>query len=125
MINRIVLLGRATKDPETRATNAGKMVSTFTLACERDFRSASGDKETDFIPIVCWAKTSEIVEKYVNKGNMIAIDGRLQIRTYEDKEGKKRTIAEVVADRVQLLGSKTEKESVVQDEMTPLDELPF
>lgn len=125
MINRIVLLGRATKDPETRATNAGKMVSTFTVACERDFRNASGDKETDFIPIVCWGKTSEIVEKYVNKGNMIAIDGRLQIRTYEDKEGKKRTIAEVVADRVQLLGSKTERESVVQDEMTPLDELPF
>jgi len=125
MINRIVLLGRATKDPETRSTSTGKTVSTFTLACERDFRNASGDKETDFIPIVCWAKTSEIVEKYVNKGNMIAIDGRLQIRTYEDKKGKKRTIAEVVADRVQLLGSKTERESVVQDEMTPLDELPF
>lgn len=125
MINRIVLLGRATKDPETRATSAGKMVSTFTLACERDFKSASGDKEADFIPIVCWGKTSEIVEKYVNKGNMIAIDGRLQIRTYEDKEGKKRTIAEVVADRVQLLGSKTERESVAQDEMTPPDDLPF
>lgn len=125
MINRIVLLGRATKDPETRATNAGKMVSTFTLACERDFKSANGDREVDFIPIICWAKTSEIVEKYVNKGNMIAIDGRLQIRTYEDKEGKKRTIAEVVADRVQLLGSKTERQAVAQDEMTPLDDLPF
>jgi single-strand DNA-binding protein len=125
MINRIVLLGRATRDPETRATNAGKMVSTFTLACERDFKSASGDKETDFIPIVCWSKTSEIVEKYVNKGNMIAIDGRLQIRTYEDREGKKRTIAEVVADRVHLLGSKTERQAVTQDEMTPLDDLPF
>lgn len=125
MINRIVLLGRATKDPETRATNAGKAVSTFTVACERDFRSASGDKEADFIPIVCWGKTSEIVEKYVNKGNMIAIDGRLQIRTYEDREGKKRTIAEVVADRVQLLGSKNERQAVTQDEMTPLDDLPF
>ena len=70
-------------------------------------------------------KTSEIVEKYVNKGKMIAIDGRLQIRTYEDREGKKRTIAEVVADRVQLLGSKNERQAVTQDEMTPLDDLPF
>jgi len=125
MINRIVLCGRATKDPETRSTSTGKTVSTFTLACERDFRNASGDKETDFIPIVCWAKTSDIVEKYVRKGSLLNVDGKLQVRTYEDKEGKKRTITEVVADRVYLLGSKTERQAVDQEEITPPDDLPF
>lgn len=125
MINRIVLVGRTTRYAEQRVTQSGKPVATFTLACERTFKGANGEKETDFIPVVCWNKTAEIAGKYVTKGSLIAIDGRLQVRNYEDKEGKKRTIAEVVAENIQLLGSKTERQEVEQEEMPPLDEIPF
>lgn len=96
MLNHITIMGRMTKDPELRRTGSGTAVTSFTIACDRDF----GDKETDFIECVAWKNTAEFVEKYFSKGSMIAVSGRLQIRKWTDKDGNKRSNAEVVADSV-------------------------
>lgn len=106
MLNHIVLMGRLTKDPELRHTQAGKAVASFTLAVDRDFSSNDGKKETDFIEIVAWRNTAEFVSKYFTKGRMVAVSGRLQIRDWTDKEGNKRRTAEVVADNAYFADSK-------------------
>ena len=106
MLNHIVLMGRLTKDVELRHTSSNIPVASFTIACERDFKDNSGNKTTDFIECVAWRNTAEFVGKYFAKGQMAIVSGRLQIRDYEDKEGKKRKIAEVVADNVYFGGEK-------------------
>ena len=106
MLNRIVLMGRLTRDPELRHTQAGKAVASFTLAVDRDFSSNDGKKETDFIEIVAWRNTAEFASKYFTKGRMVAVSGRLQIRDWTDKEGNKRRTAEVVADNAYFADSK-------------------
>lgn len=117
MLNRIVLVGNLTKDPELRYTPAnGVAVASFTLAVNRRF---SQKKETDFVPIVVWRAQAENCAKYLGKGSMVAIDGRLQIRSYEDREGQKRTIAEVVADSVQFLNTTGNKEKRFSDDAAP------
>ena len=109
MLNHIVLMGRLTRDPELRRTGSGVAVATFSLAVDRDFgSSATGEKETDFIDIVVWRNTAEFVSKYFTKGRMAVVSGRLQIRTWTDKEGNKRRSAEVVADNVYFGDSKRE-----------------
>ena len=101
MLNHIVLMGRLTRDPELRRTGSGVPVASFTLAVDRDFGSRDGgEKETDFIDIVAWRNTAEFVSKYFTKGRMAVVSGRLQIRSWTDKEGNKRRTAEVVADNV-------------------------
>ena len=100
MLNRIILMGRLARDPELRRTQNGTAVTSFTLAVERDFKSQSGEKETDFIDIVAWRNTAEFISKYFSKGRMAVVDGRLQIRDWVDKDGGKRRSAEVVADNV-------------------------
>lgn len=105
MLNRIDIMGRITRDPELRRTNSGKAVASFTVAVDRDF----GEKETDFIDCVAWGNTAEFISKYFTKGGMIVVSGRLQIRSWNDKDGNKRRTAEVVADNVYFGESKKQE----------------
>ena len=105
-MNKIILIGRLTRDIELRYTNSGNAVANFTLAVDRPFTNQQGEKETDFVNIVVWKKQAENCANYLLKGSKVAVEGRLQIRKYEDKEGIKRTAAEVVADRVEFLDTK-------------------
>jgi single-strand DNA-binding protein len=102
-LNRVVLIGRLTRDPEMRSTASGTSVANFTLAVDRQRPNAQGERETDFIRIVVWGKLSETCSKYLEKGRLVAVDGRLQISQYQDKEGQNRTSAEVVAESVRFL----------------------
>ena len=107
MLNHITIMGRLTRDPELRRTGSGIAVASFSVAVDRDFGSRDGgEKETDFIDCVAWRQTGEFVSKYFTKGRMIVVSGRLQIRTWTDKEGNKRRTAEVVADNVYFGESK-------------------
>lgn len=108
MLNRIILAGRLTKDPELRHTETGTSVASFTLAVDRDFKNKNGNKETDFVDVVAWRGTGEFVSKYFTKGRMAIVDGRLQMRDWMDKDGNKRRVAEVVADNVYFGDSKKE-----------------
>ena len=106
MLNRVVLIGRLTRDPELRFTQSGIAVASFTLAVDRNFRNAAGERETDFIDIVVWRQQAENCAQYLSKGKLAAVDGSLQIRSYEAKDGTKRKAAEVVADTVRFLSPK-------------------
>ena len=107
MLNHIVLMGRLTRDPELRRTGSGIAVASFRLAVDRDFGPKDGsDRETDFIDIVAWRSTAEFVSRFFTKGRMAVVSGRLQMRNWTDKEGNKRTSAEVVADNVYFGDSK-------------------
>ena len=107
MLNHITIMGRLTRDPELRRTGTGVAVTSFTLAVDRDFgKNENGEKETDFIDCVAWRQTGEFVGKYFAKGRMAVVSGRLQIRSYTDKDGNKRRVAEVVADNVYFGDSK-------------------
>ena len=106
MLNRIILMGRLTRDPELRRTGSGTPVTSFSLAVDRDFKSQSGEKETDFIDVVAWRSTAEFVSKYFTKGRMAVVEGRLQIRDWTDRDGGKRRSAEVVAENVYFGDSK-------------------
>lgn len=111
MLNRIILMGRLTRDPELRHTQAGIPVASFTLAVDRDFKSKDGgDKATDFIDVVAWRQTAEFVSRYFTKGRMAVAEGRLQIREWTDKEGGKRRSAEVIADNVYFGEGKRDSE---------------
>ena len=116
MLNKVVIMGRLTKDPELRRTGSGTAVTSFSLACDRDFKSKSGDKDTDFIEVVAWKNTAEFVSKYFSKGRMAVVDGRLQIRDWTDKDGGKRRSAEVVADNVYFADSKRSESNDNQKE---------
>ena len=109
-------MGRLTRDPELRRTGSGTAVTSFSLACYRDFKSQSGDKETDFIEVVAWKNTAEFVSKYFSKGRMAVVEGRLQIRDWTDKAGNKRTTAEVVAGNVYFADSKRSESNENQKE---------
>lgn len=107
MLNKIVLMGRLVRDPELRRTGSGTAVASFALAVDRDFTAKdSTERETDFIDIVCWRSTAEFAAKYFTKGQMAAVSGRLQIRSWQDEDGNKRRSAEVVADNLYFAGSK-------------------
>ncbi len=109
MLNHIVIMGRMTRDPELRRTDSGVAVASFTLAVDRDFSGKDSEKETDFIDCVAWRQTGEFVSKYFAKGRMAVVSGRLQIRSWTDKEGNKRRTAEVVADNVYFGDSKKDQ----------------
>lgn len=106
MINNVTIIGRTTKDIELRATSSGTNNASFTLAVERNFKNASGEKETDFINCVAWRKTAEIVAQYAPKGSMIGVRGRIQTRNYENNQGVRVYVTEVVADEVQLIDTR-------------------
>ena len=112
MLNHITIMGRLTRDPELRRTGSGIAVASFTVAVDRDFGGRDGgEKETDFIDCVAWRQTGEFVSKYFTKGRMIVVSGRLQIRSWTDKEGNKRRTAEVVADNVYFGDSKRDSDN--------------
>ena len=111
MLNHIVIMGRLTRDPELRRTGSGIAVASFTVAVDRDFSGRDGgEKETDFIDCVAWRQTGEFVSKYFTKGRMIVVSGRLQIRSWTDKDGNKRRTAEVVADNCYFGDSKRDND---------------
>lgn len=110
MLNHITIMGRLTRDPEMRRTGSGVAVTSFTIACDRDF-GQNGQKETDFVDVVCWRNTAEFVEKYFSKGRMAVVSGRLQIRSWTDKDGNKRRTAEIVADNVYFADAKKDDAS--------------
>lgn len=103
MLNSVVLIGRLTRDPELRYTGNGNAVANFTIAVDRPYSNASGEKETDFIPIVTWNKTAENCANYLEKGRLVAVEGRIQINSWEDDNGERRSRPEVIADTVTFL----------------------
>ena len=111
MLNRIVLMGRLTRDPELRHTGSGLAVASFSLSVDRDYKGQSGEKETDFVDIVAWRSTADFVSKFFTKGRMAVVEGRLQIRDWKDKDGNNRRSAEVVAEHVYIGDSKQRSES--------------
>lgn len=128
MLNTITIMGRLTTDPILRRTQTGVAVASFTLACERDYAPQGGEKETDFIDVVCWRSTAEFVEQYFTKGRMAVVTGRLQIRGWTDKEGNKRRTAEILADHFYFGDSKptgTEEPKSEFSEITNDEPLPF
>lgn len=119
MLNIVTIMGRMTRDPELRRTGSGVAVTSFTLAVDRDFADKqSGEKETDFIDVVCWRSTAEFVSKYFRKGSMVIASGRLQIRSWTDKDGNKRRSAEVLADNV-YFGEAKKSEGYTGSYSTP------
>ena len=123
MINNVVLMGRLTADAVLRTTTSGVSVSSFTIAVDRGYKQGE-EKQADFINIVAWRKTAEFVNRYFHKGDMIAITGAIQTRSYEDKNGNRRTAFEVVADEVSFCGGKTEKKEEPKIDIDPFDILP-
>ena len=106
MINRVILVGRLSKDVDLRYTPSGVAVATFNLAVNRPYKNQAGENEADFISIVAWRQLAELCANYLKKGSQTALEGRLQTRSYENKEGKKVYVTEVVADNVQFLSPK-------------------
>ena len=111
MLNKIFIMGRLTRDPELRRTQNGTAVAGFALAVDRDYKNADGTKDTDFVDVVAWRSTAEFAAKYFAKGRMAVVEGRLQIRNWQDKDGNKRRSAEVVADNVYFGDNKKEGDS--------------
>ena len=108
-MNLAICMGRLTRDPESKATQTGVAVATFTIAVDRKFKNAAGEKVADFIPVVAWRNTAEFVGKYLKKGNKVVVTGSIQTRTYDDKDGKKVYITELIADDVEFAESKSDK----------------
>ena len=108
MINNAVIMGRLTADPELRTTGNGIGVCGFTVAVDRNYRPEGEERQTDFINVVAWRKTADFVSRYFRKGQMIAVQGSIQTRNYEDRKGNKRTAVEIVADNISFCGSKAE-----------------
>ena len=116
MLNKIVIQGRLTKDPELRRTQSGTAVASATVAVDRDFKNQDGSRDTDFISVVAWKGTGEMLAKYFSKGRMIVVEGRLQLRDWTDKDGNKRRTAEIVAGSVYFGDSKRDGGDMVQSE---------
>ena len=125
MLNKIILMGRLTRDPELRRTQSGTAVASFALAVDRDYKPQDGERETDFIDVVAWRGTGEFVSKYFSKGRMAVVEGRLQVRDWKDKDGAKRRSTEVVADNVYFGDSKKVSDSDTPEEPSgEIRELP-
>lgn len=132
-MNRVCLVGRLTKDPELKYTPTGVAVTIFTLAVDRPFTNNSGEREADFIPIVTWRQLAETCANYLRKGRLCAIEGRIQVRSYENNEGKRVYVTEVIADNVRFLESNRNEQSRSQNPFIndgePIDiddsQLPF
>jgi len=110
-MNKIMLIGRFTKDPELRYTKSGTAVASFTLAVNRRFANQDGEREADFINCVAWSKTAEFIAQYFKKGQAIGLEGRLQVRSYEGNDGQRRWVSEVVAEQAEFVGSKNDSKS--------------
>lgn len=128
-MNRVILIGRLTKDPELRYTSGNAAVCNFTIAVDRPFNSNTQERGTDFIPVVVWNKQAENVKNYLTKGSQVAVEGRMQVRNYDDNNGQKRYVTEVIANTVEFMGSKNSnngssmpsQETSSSSEPTPYD----
>lgn len=118
MLNRVILIGRLTKDPELRYTSNGIATTGFTLAIDRPYSSQGGERETDFIPVVTWRQLAETCSNYLRKGRLTAVEGRIQVRNYENNEGKRVYVTEIVADNVRFL----ERSQTTAEEPDPHNE---
>ncbi len=107
-MNKVILIGRLTKDSELRYTQSGTAVAGFTLAVDRRFSNQSGEREADFVNCVAWNKAAEFVSEYFHKGKQMALEGRLQVRSYDGNDGQKRWVTEVVAEQIEFVGSKND-----------------
>ncbi len=117
MMNKIVLVGRLIKDPELKILEGSeKLFTRFVIAVERNFRSADGEKKADLIPVTIWGRKAQVVAEYMKKGSLISISGRLRTGSYEDEDGKKRYIAEVVAEDFRFVGNKRQDKEEVQSQ---------
>ena len=105
-MNKAILIGNLTRDPETMTTSSGITKCNFTVAVQRRFANAQGVREADFIPVVCWRQTAELCARYLSKGRKVAVEGSIQVRSYDAQDGTKRYVTEVVADNVEFLGSR-------------------
>ena len=134
-MNKVFLIGRLTRDPELRYTGSNTPVATFSLAVNRNFSNQNGEREADFINIVVWRKQAENVAKYCTKGSLVAVEGRIQTRSYDHQDGSKRYVTEVIAEEVEFLSSKPQGENATepqepepQAKLTPIEDdgdLPF
>ena len=121
-MNKVVLIGRLTKDPELRYTSSNVPAASFTLAVNRNLQNQNGVREADFINIVMWRKQAETVKKYLTKGSLISIEGRIQTRNYDGADGKKVYVTEVIADNFEFLESKGQRASQPSFDLPPLPE---
>lgn len=138
MLNRVILMGRLVADPELKTTESGNSVTSFRIAVERSYKKDGEQSKTDFIDIVCWRHAAEFVCRYFNKGSLIALEGRLQTRSYQAQDGTNRHVVEVVADNVSFTGERNDRSlinniasksepdtSSYRNVYTPDDDLPF
>lgn len=117
-MNKVILIGRLTKDPELRTTPTGTATTSFSIAVQRNFTNQNGEREADFINCVAWRKQAENVAKYCNKGSQVAVEGRIQVRSYDGQDGTKKYVTEVIADNITFLGSKNSNGGVVNTNNT-------
>jgi len=128
MLNRVILIGRLTRDPELRYTPGGAAVTRMAIAVDRPFTNRQGERETDFIDIVVWQKLAETCANYLGKGRLIAVEGRLQIRSYDDSQGIRRKAAEIVAENVRFLDRAREAQAGEHSSLGDIssgDDVPF
>ena len=136
-MNKVILIGNLANDPESRTTQSGIAQCSFRLAVQRRFKGTNGERETDFLPVVCWRKTAEFAQRYLAKGRKVAVEGSIQTRSYDAQDGSKRYVTEIIADSVEAVGSREESaqgaqsvQSAAQDNQSGFtevddDELPF
>ena len=126
MLNRVILIGRLTRDPELKYTQSGHALTNMNLAVDRPFSNQSGEKEADFIDITVWRKLAEVCANHLNKGRLIAVEGRLEIRSYDDSNGIRRKAASIVADNVRFLDRASETTQSHDEEADPdFGDIPF
>lgn len=109
-MNRVILIGNLVNDPESRTTQSGIAQCSFRLAVQRRFKGANGERETDFLQVVCWRQTAEFAQRYLAKGRKVAVEGSIQTRSYDAQDGSKRYVTEVIADNVEAVGGREEGE---------------
>lgn len=119
MLNKVFMQGRLVADPELRRTPNGVSVASFRIAVDRDFKDKSGERQADFVNVIAWRATGEFVSKFFSKGRMAIVEGKLQTRSYEDRDGNKRTATEVVADNIYFGDSKRDQEPEKEPEFHP------
>ncbi len=110
-MNKVFLIGRLTRDPELRYTGNNTAVASFTIAVNRTYTNQAGEREADFIPVVVWRRQAESVKNYLSQGSQVAVEGRIQVRNYDDQNGDRRYVTEVIADSVEFIGSKKDSQS--------------
>lgn len=105
-MNKVILIGNLANDPESRTTQSGIAQCSFRLAVQRRFKGANGERETDFLPVVCWRQTAEFAQRYLAKGRKVAVEGSIQTRSYDAQDGSKRYVTEIIADSVEAVGGR-------------------